>query len=653
MKVEKVRYGGRLCIKINDEIIPPLSFKSFRPTPKNVSDFYKAGLKLYCILTSGMLNRLGSPYSLYGESWIDDETYNFDVIDNQIEMFRENAPGCYYALMIQVDTRDWWLKKHPEYKSTFTHFTQTCGDEEWRALSKKYVQAVIRHVEEKYGEEFFGYFILGGTTTEWFSEYDFEEPIPLKEKLFREYMKDENAIVPPQELRDDDGSKKFVEDKNLVAYRKFSHELIVDTILYFTSAAQEVLNHKKLVGMYYGYLFELWGERMCNVGGFDYERVFESEDIDMISSPSSYMSRSYDSTSGLMLTEQSLLDRDKIYFLEFDHITHLAPQYVEGNPIPGFDSKFKNENQTVDVMRRDFMLCASKGLALWWFDMFEGWFYSDSMMNQIKGFISLSDKLKSIDMKSNTEIAFIAGGKDLIYVNKNTHFNSIDIISTHKIASSIGAPFDSYTQGDIERIDGDKYKFYIFADAINLSESQLDYINRNFRKNGNVLLFIDAPGYISKNTEKVLGIILKKSDIPHHETKSPYGDYKTGVCPEPVFVAEDPDAEALGHFPDGSVALAIKDFGDYSDAYSSMGSVSAGVMRELAKRAGVHIYTNDGTPVYVNDTLTGIYNSNETQLFVREDGVYIDLFDGTKYVAENGRITVPQSEYRAKLLMKE
>ncbi len=653
MIVEKVKVNGRMCVKINDEIIPPLSFKSFRPTPRNVSDFYKAGLKLYCILTSGMLNRLGSPYSLYGESWVDDETYNFDVIDNQIEMFRENAPGCYYAIMIQVDTRDWWLKKHPEYKSTFTHFTQTCGDEEWRTLSKKYVQAVIRHVEEKYGEEVFGYFLLGGTTTEWFSEYDFEEPIPLKEKLFREYMKDDNAAVPPREIRDDDGSKKFVEDKSLVQYRKFSHELIVDTILYFTSAAQEVIQHKKLLGVYYGYLFELWGERMWNVGGFDYERVFESEDIDMISSPSSYMSRSYDSTSGLMLTEQSLLDRDKIYFLEFDHITHLAPQYVEGNPIPGFDSKFANENQTVDVMRRDFMLCASKGLALWWFDMFEGWFYSDSMMNQIKGFISLSEKLKNIEMKSNTEIAFIAGGKDLIYVNKNAHFNSIDIIGPHKIASSIGAPFDSYTQGDIEMIDGDKYKFYIFADAINLSKAQLDYINRNFRKNGNVLLFIDAPGYISGNMEEVCGFNLKKLDTPANSVETPFGNYSAGICPEPVFVVDDPDAETMGVFPDGSVALATKKNENYTDVYSSMGNVSAGVMRELAKRAGVHIYNSEGFPVYVNDTLMGIYNHTETELFVGKDGVYTDLFDGKKYTAENGVIKVPESEYRAKLFIKD
>ena len=653
MKVEKISYNGSPCIKINDEIFPPLSFKSFRPTPKNISDFYKAGLKLYCILTSGMLNRLGSPYSLFGESWVGDREYNFDVIDKQIEMFRENAPGCYYAIMIQVDTRDWWLEKHPQYKSTFTHLTQTCGDTEWRSLAAEYVQAVIRHVEEKYSEEIFGYFLLGGTTTEWFSEYDFEEATPLKTALFREYMKDEKVEIPGKDILDDDGSKKFVENETVINYRKFSNELITDTILYFAEAAQGVICHKKLLGVYYGYLFELFGRRIWDVGGLDYERIFESPLLDMISSPSSYMCRSYDSTSGLMLTESSLLNKDKFYFLEFDHITHLAPQYVEGNPIPGYDSKFENENQTVDVLRRDFMLCKSKGLALWWFDMFEGWFYSDSMMKQIGDFIKLSEYLKEIKMESVCEIAYIAGGKDLAYVNKNTHFNSIDIINVHLNLYKAGAPFDSYTQGDIEKIPVDKYKFFIFADSINMTESQLEYINKNFRKDGNVLLFVDAAGYISENMDKVIGIKTEESSDTFNKTYSEYGDYKMGVCPSPMFVVKDDKAQVMGTFENGEVALAVKDMGDYKNAYSSMGNVSPGALRKLAELAGVHIYNKDGMPVYINNRLVGVYNHEPTEVFVKEDGLYKDLFDGKEYIAKDGKIKFDVGEYRAKLLIKE
>ena len=96
-KVKLTRVNGALKVDIDGEIIEPLSFKSFRPTARNVSDFSKAGVKLFSILTSGVICALGVPYSLYGESWIGENEYDFKPIDKQIELFIENAPGAYYA----------------------------------------------------------------------------------------------------------------------------------------------------------------------------------------------------------------------------------------------------------------------------------------------------------------------------------------------------------------------------------------------------------------------------------------------------------------------------------------------------------------------------------------------------------------------------
>ena len=40
MKVSVVRDNGALKVNINGRLYPPLSFKSFRPNPQNVSEFY-------------------------------------------------------------------------------------------------------------------------------------------------------------------------------------------------------------------------------------------------------------------------------------------------------------------------------------------------------------------------------------------------------------------------------------------------------------------------------------------------------------------------------------------------------------------------------------------------------------------------------------
>ena len=78
MKSCIVRNNGKLAISVDGKIISDVSFKSFRPTYNNVSDFYKAGVKLFNVYCSGLISALGVPYSLYGETWFGYNNYNFD-----------------------------------------------------------------------------------------------------------------------------------------------------------------------------------------------------------------------------------------------------------------------------------------------------------------------------------------------------------------------------------------------------------------------------------------------------------------------------------------------------------------------------------------------------------------------------------------------
>ena len=182
MRVKLTRYNGVLKVDIGGTLYDPLSFKSFRANPKNVSEFYNAGVRLFSVLSSGIICALGVPYSLYGESWVGENEYDFSAIDRQMDMFIENAPEGYFALMLQIDTREWYLKLHPEVPNSFTHLSQIACDETWKKQAADYLKAAITHCEEKYGDRIYGYFILGGMTTEWFSGSDYEAPHPIKEK---------------------------------------------------------------------------------------------------------------------------------------------------------------------------------------------------------------------------------------------------------------------------------------------------------------------------------------------------------------------------------------------------------------------------------------------------------------------------------------
>ena len=199
MNVKLTRHLGRLKVDINGKLYEPLSFKSFRPNSNNVSEFYSAGVRLFSVLTTGLTSALGVPYSLFGESWVGEGEYDFSAIDRQMDMFLKNAPDAYFAPMIQIDTRDWYLEEHPDKPNSFTHLSQIAHDEEWRLAAAEYMKAAIRHCEEKYGERIYGYFLLGGTTTEWFSHRDEEASHPIKEAGYRKWTGDDSACLPSLE----------------------------------------------------------------------------------------------------------------------------------------------------------------------------------------------------------------------------------------------------------------------------------------------------------------------------------------------------------------------------------------------------------------------------------------------------------------------
>ncbi len=67
------------------------------------------------ILHTGMPCTNGALYSLYGEHWNGTKNYDFSKIDDQMEIFIDNAPNAYFNIKLMVDTRPWYLKEHLEY----------------------------------------------------------------------------------------------------------------------------------------------------------------------------------------------------------------------------------------------------------------------------------------------------------------------------------------------------------------------------------------------------------------------------------------------------------------------------------------------------------------------------------------------------------
>lgn len=673
MNAKVTRHNGRLKVEIGGQLFDPLSFKSFRPNPQNISEFYKAGCRLFSVLTTGITCALGVPYSLFGESWVGDGQYDFSAIDKQMDMFIENAPEGYFAPMIQIDTRDWYLASHTDVPNSFTHLSQIAHDAQWRKAAAEYLKAAIRHCEEKYGHCIYGYFLLGGTTTEWLSEWDKEASHPIKEAGYRQWTGNKNASLPTLERLNRQGPVFLQSGEDDVYHaRRFHAQTISDLVLFFAHEAQSVIRHNKLLGVYFGYLFELGGERLYNVGSLDYERVFFSDDIDMISSPSAYGYRKLFDPSAFMLTQKTLDKHNKLYFLEFDHITHVAPEEIRDGldedasnriivKIPGSKSKCKTETESLNLMYRDFLLCNANRTALWWFDMFDGWFRSEGMMHAVGHMLQTAKNLGQVQTESVAQIAVIAEGESMYRARKAANLATACLSDIRRTLAQCGCAYELFSVGDIYDILRQPYKAYLFIDQYDIPAERKKQIMENLHNSGKTAIWLYAPGYATEGKlqvseiSDVTNIRVAQSGKSHGGIVYEDTVMDTGLA-QPYFSVADEAAIPIAYFEDGTVAAAYRDVDGYRSVYVAVCNMTSGLLRRIAADAGVFVYSNhDRVYVYPNSSAVGVYNATDADAVIHlpEDGHYRDMIEDGQYECKNGSLRLPLKPIRAYLLIKE
>lgn len=678
MRTQIIKHNGVPYVAVDGKPIDTLAFKSFRPTANNVSDFYKAGVRMFHVYVSGLTSALDVPYSQYGETWFADGDYRFASLDKQIKLFADNAPDAYVFINVHLDTRQWWLDANPGRVSSFTHLSQIAADEKWRKDTADYLKALIRHVEQYHDDRVLGYFLLGGFTTEWFSEKDYETSHPIKLEAYRKYRNDPNALIPDEQELEQPEEETFldpVRDAQLIHYRRFHADLIADTVLYFCHAAQEELQHKKLVGVFFGYIMELKGKTIWNRGHLANDKVYRSPDIDLIATPSSYQFRGYDDAGALMILSDSLELNGKMYFDSFDHMTFTVP-HLSKNPrrICGENDAMEamgrlsiyrkdllaTREQTIDGIRREVMQRMVRRCGMWWFDMLEGWFYDDGLMEEVGKITASSARLLGKPRHSASQIAVFVSCESLYYVNKVSKLNTEVICNQRGGLARMGAPYDLYSLNDIDRIDPEQYKLFVFLDAIYLTKEQRDYINQTLKRDGRSLLFIGACDYanddglslerVSQLVEMKIGI-LDNNETTVNAMQSSYG-YEAPKAP--TMYVQDEETEKLGTFAiSGKCALAKKRLPGCSVYYSALGNLSHRVLREIAREAGVHIYAEDGIATYVNSGFAGVYNTKDavTVVTLPKDCTCTELFSGKTYTTHDRQIALPTGESPAQMLV--
>jgi len=438
-------------------------------------------------------------------------------------------------------------------------------------------------------------------------------------------------------------------------YFTFFNDMVADVLVENARWAKELTNRKKIVGSFYGYLWcNFPNLSVVHSGELALDKVLDSPDVDFIASPYSYSNKQIGGPDYSQTLPEEIALHGKLYFNEVDTDTYLHQiQWRWGNSL----NNPKNWEETKGLLVRDYGYALSKGFGLWWTDLFGGNFHDEKIIGLLGDLKKIDEKNLEADKRSNADIAVVLDESSFTYCGDGEPlWNALLSAQAQYEFAFIGAPWDQYLLTDMANPNLRDYKLYIFLNAFHVTPEERTALHARLKRNGATAIWVYAPGYIGdklsvQNMQALTGIRLAEADsagelhVDITSYDSPYTDglpkglaYGTdvnvaniirwydhqvylkdprdpglqrdlpGFRIKPRFWSDDPKATVLGRLAGvDKPGLVVKRMPGWTSIYSSAPILPAALLRNIARAAGGHIYSDANDVVYAGRSFLCIY----------------------------------------------
>ncbi len=681
--------GGDVAIHVDGKPIPGYLFVSYGGLHLDYHrEIAQAGIHLYG--------------DWFGTSTVSDmghvapDQYNYAEFDRYFAAILDVDPQAYFIPHIGVTGPLWWQKAHPEEMCQFEDGTKgptSFASERWRREMGEDLRRLIAYLRKApYADRILGYMFFNGYTAEWqmwgtwqASHCDYSEPAQRAFRAFlaQRYGTDERlraawgdpavtlATAPmpngdkrrpggPQVLRDPKTERQAVD------FYEFISNMDADAVLHVARVVREATEGQSLVGTYYAYL-TAHGINQQDSGHLAARQVFDSPDIDFLMSPPNYWYRKPGEACTFMSATDSFRLRGKLWLDESDHRTHLT------DPGAGY-GRADTLEETRGVFWRELAEVLAKRAAVSWFDMSGGWFSHPRVLADLgRGHEIMRDSL-SQRKPFHPQIGVFVDPESFYWMRPTMANAALDLHQVVTMPQS-GAPWDFCLIDDIADSRLPDYKLYVFLNAFYMDSARREAIHAKLKRNGATALFFYAPGYLGPEgasldaMRALTGITIAKDDGPGKPqilvdasdplaqglaTDKPLGAQQLTVAP--IFYADDPDARVVGRMVDGKQpGLVVKQQDGWTSVYSGAMQLPQGLMRNLARAAGVHVWLDTDDALYTDGQYVGIHAATEGTKTLTLPGRFhvLDAITG-QHVASNGRtVSLPMRRAETVLLRLE
>ena len=637
LRCEVKPWQGRPALFVNGEPCFPMAFMSYYPEPYRYQQMGKHGVHVYSVAWTLTDKWLGGDRPVKWNTaglWKGPAAIDHVEIEKSLQAILDADPDALIFPRIYCDSPAWWDLLHPDEtngdgKLGGQKRRQSFSSLVWRRDTAEALKNIVRFVSaSKYGSHVIGYMPTSGGTEELASGCD-ESPCAQKafhawllaqcdgnaSAIERRFGKPLDALAIPvsaERMCADCGNFLDPRKSPLVfELRRFHSVQQVDSALAFCRSVKEASDGRLIAGFFYGYTM-IWPD----TGHLALRRALDCKDVDFITT-----------AGGMSFTETDSVQRaGKLFYSEIDARTSLSKWISQLRPDIDPHGEYNEKRwfgpptipDSLQVLKGIYAKNLLNGWALWWFDLWGGWYDNEAFLDLFTEMQKVGDETLRHSRKSAAQIAVFLDEhayEALPYGTSQWGGKFSWLLAQKAELEKMGAPFDFFLQDEWESLDLSPYRMLVFLNPFVLSERQRQTIRERGMTRDRSLVWLCAPGLIGDglSPDNVSSLLGMSFGMEAAQPKSkvvlglPFGEASyegAGVAP---FLHVTAGADAIwGRTPDGRAVVAEKRIGESRNLFVSMPPLPWKTLQQYAKQAGVHIYAEGGGTVYANESYLAV-----------------------------------------------
>lgn len=670
-----VRHGAMFLFEVNGQPLPPYAYLSYQPAKADYAGFRSAGVRLFfAAVYAGDrgINQVSGIRPFRPGFWKGPGAFDFSAVEEDFRrIVGDAAPGEVYLIpRLVLELPGWWEDMHPEAlcrDAQGTPLHASFSSPAWLGACTEAMEAFQAWLGTSGWHRYvIGWHLAGGNTEEFIRPllhpmHYLDGSAPAREHFARWLRQQYRHIAALNEAwqetyRDFDeaalptpAQRRYalhgeLRDMRLecraIDYYRFHSEAMAEAIIALCREAKRITGGRQVMGAFYGYTVNVPNP---DNGHGAASRILQSDAVDFLASPFTYMDNR---AQGVDWPPQGAVDsahlHGKPWFLEADVRTHLSRPLGEcmafANPIANdhYDRPVwwgpDTEAGALGQMGKAFARVLAGGTAVWWFDMWGGWYDTPALM-------AFQQQAEALYREACLGAAAKPAAQIAVFLDEALYADlQPDGVAAHTVVYRflrqlgwIGAPYHLFLMEDLPRIDPSPYRMAIFPFARHWTAAARAALPR-WQTDGRTLLFTGLPGQSAEDAWMLTGFAAHDINDVGCSTFADEAERvdEADPCLPLMNILPDKEHLVLARLTDGRPGLVLRRNTDCQIAWSLPLLLRPERLRELALLSAAHIYSFDGDVVYANSRFVSVHAASEgvKRVYLPRKGSLQDAFTG-------------------------